>query len=64
MTLVELKVTRCELEERVSQLKEAEARHAGMGRWNLRREAKAQRHRAELRLAEVERRIRAMEAGG
>lgn len=62
VTLVELKVARCELAERIEQLKENEQKFAGMGRWNLRRETKDQRHRKELLLAEVDRRIAAMEA--
>ncbi len=64
MTLVELKVLRCELAERIRELQESEARHGRTGRWNLRRETKDQRHRKETLLADVERRIRAMEAAG
>lgn len=62
VTLVELKVLRYELEERVRELRKAEARHGRTGRWNLRRESKEQRHRKETLLADVERRIKAMEA--
>lgn len=58
--MVELKVLRCELAERIATLKEKEGHHAHTGRWNLRRELKEQRHRAEVRLAEVERRLEAM----
>lgn len=61
LTLVELKVAACELEERIRDLRAKEERFGRTGRWNVRRELKDQRHRAEMRLAEVERAIRRME---
>lgn len=42
-----------ELEERIGQLRRSEESLARSGRWNLRREKKEQRHRAEGRLSEV-----------
>lgn len=64
LTLVELKVTRCELEERIRDLREKEERFARVGRWNVRRELREQRHRAEVRLAEIDRAVRAQEDAG
>lgn len=61
LTLIELKVAACELEERIRDLREKEERFGRTGRWNVRRELKEQRHRAEMRLAEVERAVRARE---
>lgn len=49
----ELEERRVELEERISQLRRSEESLARSGRWNLRREKKEQRHRAEGRLSEV-----------
>ena len=62
LTLVELKVARCEPEERIRDLRDKEALFGRQGRWNVRRELKEQRHRAEVRVAEVERALRAAEA--
>ena len=62
LTLIELKVLRCELEERIRDLRAKEERFGRTGRWNVRRELKEQRHRAETRLGEVERALRGMEA--
>lgn len=61
LTLVELRVLQCELEERGRVLLETEQRLAGSGRWAQRREYREQRHRVEVRKAEVERRLRTME---
>lgn len=64
LTLVELKVAACELEERIRDLRAKEERFGRTGRWNVRRELKDQRHRAEVRHAEIERAIRAQEGAG
>lgn len=61
MTPVELKVLRCELVERIGVLKERAERSGRAGRWNVRKELREQCHRAEVRLAEVDRRLRALE---
>jgi hypothetical protein len=62
LTLIELKVLRFELEERIRDLREKEERFGRVGRWNVRRELKEQRHRAETRLGEVERALARLEA--
>lgn len=62
VTLVELKVLLCELDDRALRLHESEGKMAAGGRWAQRREFREQRHRLEIRIAGVQRRIRAMEA--
>jgi len=62
LTLIELKVLRFELEERIRDLREKEERFGRVGRWNVRRELKDQRHRAETRLGEAERALARLEA--
>lgn len=61
VTLVELKVVRYELEDREKTLLEHEKRAAAGNQWAQRRDLREQRHHVELRRAEIERRIRAME---